>query len=68
MVAKILQTKGFESQNVKIIIDDDSSYPNPSGAEVKKSLNWLCSNRSANDVIFFHFSGHGTQVCIVKIL
>lgn len=63
MVAKILDSKGFESENVRLIIDDDKSYPDPTGAEVKKSLNWLCSNRSPDDVIFFHFSGHGTQVC-----
>ena len=47
-----------------MIIDDDDDYPDPTGAEVKKALEWLCSDRSEDDVIFFHFSGHGTQVRI----
>lgn len=62
MVKKILNTKGFEDENIQMIIDDDRSAINPSGANVKKALYWLCNNRSEDDVIFFHFSGHGTQV------
>lgn len=45
-----------------MLTDDDDSYGDPSGAEVKKALEWLCMDRSEDDVIFFHFSGHGTQV------
>lgn len=45
-----------------MIVDDDDSCPDPSGAVVKKALDWLCSDRSEDDVIFFHFSGHGTQI------
>lgn len=55
-------SKGFKEENIKLLIDDDDNYPSPSGAEVKTALQWLCAGRSENDVIFFHFSGHGTQI------
>lgn len=45
-----------------MINDEDDSVPDPSGAEVKKGLKWLCDGRSADDVVVFHYSGHGTQV------
>ncbi len=62
IIYKILESKGFEPSDIKLIIDDDDSVPDPNGAEVKKALNWLCTDRSPDDVIFFHFSGHGTQI------
>lgn len=66
MVKKILQSKGFEDSNIQMIIDDDRSYPDPSGTNVKKALYWLCSERTPEDVVFLHFSGHGTQVRIKR--
>lgn len=62
MVKKILDSKGFADEDVKLIIDDDRAFPDPNATNVKKALQWLCSNRTSDDVIFFHFSGHGTQV------
>jgi len=58
----IAKSKGFKSKNVRMIVDDDDSVPDPSGHEVKKALHWLCTGREAGDIIFFHFSGHGTQL------
>lgn len=59
---RIVESKGFEEKNIKLIVDDDDNYADPSGAELKKALQWLCTGRSKDDVIFFHFSGHGTQI------
>eukprot|EP00171_Calliarthron_tuberculosum_P003988 IDg3988t1 len=58
----ILESKGFDEENIKMIVDDDEDVADPSGAEVKKALDWLTTDRSAEDIIFFHFSGHGTQI------
>lgn len=58
----IVKSKGFKSRNVQMIVDDDDSVPDPSGHELKKALKWLCTGREVGDVIFFHFSGHGTQL------
>lgn len=42
--------------------DVDSDVDAPSGVNVKKGLDWLCSGRTKNDVVVFHYSGHGTQI------
>lgn len=62
IISKILDSKGFDAENVRLIVDDDDSVADPSGVEVKKALDWLCTDRHEDDIIFFHFSGHGTQV------
>ena len=59
---EIVEAKGFEEENIRLIVDDDDDYPDPSGSEVKKALEWLTTDRSEDDIIFFHFSGHGTQI------
>lgn len=47
---------------MRMLVDDDESYPSPNHVNVKKALNWLCQDREDGDIIFMHFSGHGTQV------
>jgi Caspase domain len=42
--------------------DEESHLDNPTGANVKKALDWLCSNRQSDDILVFHYSGHGTLV------
>lgn len=61
-MVNLLQSKGFEDENVKLLVDDDDRYDPPNHVNVKNALNWLCSSRESEDVIFMHFSGHGTQV------
>ncbi len=62
IMKEIIESKGFEEEDIRLIVDDDDDYPDPSGAEVKKALAWLTTDRSEDDVIYFHFSGHGTQI------
>lgn len=63
----MLTTKfGFAAEDIRLLIDEDDpdniSYAKPNWVNIKASLNWLCTNRSVSDVIYFHFSGHGTQL------
>eukprot|EP00177_Eucheuma_denticulatum_P004689 GFKZ01008516.1.p1 GENE.GFKZ01008516.1~~GFKZ01008516.1.p1 ORF type:complete len:494 (+),score=74.78 GFKZ01008516.1:278-1759(+) len=58
----LLESKGFEEENIKLIVDDDDDYESPNHINVKNALNWLCTGREPGDIIFMHFSGHGTQV------
>lgn len=58
----MLESKGFDPENIRPLIDDDDSFPVPNHVNVKKALTWLCSDREEGDIIFMHFSGHGTQV------
>ena len=54
----IIKSKGFDDDDIKILRDDSSRYEEPTGTNVKKALSWLCDNRSADDVLYMHFSGH----------
>lgn len=49
---------GFtDVNNVKIITDNDATTRN-----IKSGLSWLVEGAAAGDVLFFHFSGHGSQM------
>lgn len=62
LMVNLLLSKGFEEENIKLLVDDDDEYDSPNHVNVKNALNWLCRDREPGDVIFMHFSGHGTQV------
>eukprot|EP01025_Chloroclados_australasicus_P066400 TRINITY_DN9149_c2_g1_i1.p1 TRINITY_DN9149_c2_g1~~TRINITY_DN9149_c2_g1_i1.p1 ORF type:complete len:403 (-),score=48.30 TRINITY_DN9149_c2_g1_i1:436-1527(-) len=53
---------GFEEQNITVLIDTDESYEQPTGGNIKNQLRNLVKQTQEGDVLFFHFSGHGTQV------
>ena len=62
LMVNLLKSKGFEDEDIKLLVDDDDSYDSPDHVNVKNALSWLCTGRSPGDIIFMHFSGHGTQV------
>ncbi|CDF37365.1 metacaspase type II, MCP1 [Chondrus crispus] len=62
LMVNLLHSKGFEDEDIKLLVDDDDSNDSPNHVNVKKALDWLCTGRSEGDTIFMHFSGHGTQV------
>ena len=62
LMVNLLHSKGFDDDDIKILVDDDDSYDSPNHVNVKKALDWLCTGRSEGDTIFMHFSGHGTQI------
>jgi len=57
-----VKIKGFQEKDIKILIDTDSSYMQPTGENIRKELSAMCANAQPGDYIFMHFSGHGTQV------
>lgn len=61
-MVNLIKSKGFEDDDIKILVDDDESYESPNHVNVKNALSWLCKGREEGDIIFMHFSGHGTQV------
>nr|AMB37187.1 caspase-like protein [Neoporphyra haitanensis] len=56
--------KGFDESDITILKDDGSCSDEliPTGANIRKCLTKLCTEAEEDDVIFIHFSGHGTQV------
>jgi len=58
----LMRVKGFEEESIKILIDTDSSYEQPTGENIRRELAKMCKEAEPGDYIFMHFSGHGTQV------
>lgn len=62
IMMNLIKSKGFEDEDIKLLVDDDDNCDSPNHVNVKNALDWLCKGRTAGDIIFMHFSGHGTQV------
>eukprot|EP00187_Rhodella_violacea_P005441 CAMPEP_0174902612 /NCGR_PEP_ID=MMETSP0167-20121228/38783_1 /TAXON_ID=38298 /ORGANISM="Rhodella maculata, Strain CCMP736" /LENGTH=338 /DNA_ID=CAMNT_0016144689 /DNA_START=46 /DNA_END=1062 /DNA_ORIENTATION=+ len=58
----LVDLKGFDESDITILIDTDDQYESPTGANMKKALNKLVAEASVGDILFVHYSGHGTQV------
>uniref|UniRef100_A0A383VPH1 Peptidase C14 caspase domain-containing protein n=1 Tax=Tetradesmus obliquus TaxID=3088 RepID=A0A383VPH1_TETOB len=53
---------GFAPENITKLIDTDPSGEQPTGANIKRHLTEMVAASQPGDVLFFHYSGHGTQV------
>ena len=53
---------GFSKDDITILVDTDSAYTLPTGANIRKAMNDLVSNAQSGDVLFFHYSGHGARL------
>lgn len=58
------QKTGFPVDEMAILVDE-SDFPNvtalPNRANIIKYMAWLVKGAKAGDVLFMHYSGHGTQ-------
>ncbi|KAJ9048575.1 Ca(2+)-dependent cysteine protease [Entomophthora muscae] len=54
---------GFSIHNMKILTDNQSHNPlyMPTRKNMIQAMQWLVSDASPNDSLFFYFSGHGGQ-------
>lgn len=62
MTAMITTHYGFDPANIKTLIDTDPEQESPTGANIKKNLKEIVAATVPGDILFIHFSGHGTQV------
>ncbi|KFK42336.1 hypothetical protein AALP_AA2G243200 [Arabis alpina] len=53
---------GFVEEDIKVLIDTDKSYTQPTGKNIRRALSELVKPAKSGDVLFVHFSGHGTRV------
>ena len=60
----LLQRFGFDSSHFELLTDVPvpGSLILPTGANIKAALNRMVDMAEAGDVLFFHFSGHGTTI------
>ncbi|CAN4120930.1 unnamed protein product [Withania somnifera] len=58
----LLNRYGFAEEDITVLIDTDDSYTQPSGRNIRKALSDLVKSAESGDVLFVHYSGHGTRL------
>ncbi|KAL9298184.1 hypothetical protein ACSQ67_024080 [Phaseolus vulgaris] len=53
---------GFSEDNITVLIDTDKSYREPTGKNIRSALTSLVRSAEDGDVLFVHYSGHGTRL------
>lgn len=53
---------GFAEEDITVLIDTDKSYNQPTGKNIRHALSELVKPAKPGDVLFVHYSGHGTRV------
>lgn len=54
---------GFDPSNIELLTDaPHSSNKLPTGANIKEALANMVDGAEAGDVLYFHYSGHGTRI------
>ncbi|XP_047312284.1 metacaspase-9-like [Impatiens glandulifera] len=65
MADLLVKRMGFDPLNIELLIDDHGHdhalMGMPTGENVKKALGRMIDCAQSGDVLFFHFSGHGTR-------
>jgi hypothetical protein len=55
----LMQNCGYTTENMKVLTDNDII---PTNKAIKENIEWLLSGASEGDTLFFHYSGHGSNV------
>ncbi|KAL5789604.1 hypothetical protein ACOSQ2_004492 [Xanthoceras sorbifolium] len=60
----LIKQFGFDPSRIELLTDAPagSSLVVPTGANIKAALNRMVDGAEAGDVMFFHYSGHGTRI------
>ncbi|KAG7590701.1 Caspase-like domain superfamily [Arabidopsis suecica] len=58
----LLDRFGFAEEDITVLIDTDKSYTQPTGKNIRQALSELIKPAKSGDVLFVHYSGHGTRV------
>ncbi|XP_074571984.1 metacaspase-4-like [Curcuma longa] len=58
----LVERFGFAEDDITVLIDTDDSYTMPTGANIRRALAGLVADAQPGDILFVHYSGHGTRV------
>jgi hypothetical protein len=59
---ELLQSEGFQAKDMVILTDDQRQRQfQPTRDNILRACQWLVAGAQRGDVLFFHFSGHGSQ-------
>ncbi|KAJ4866582.1 Metacaspase-8 [Raphanus sativus] len=53
---------GFSNDNITVLIDTETSGPQPTGKNIRDALNKLIADGESGDTLVVHYSGHGTRL------
>ena len=59
---------GFEPDDIQVLTDVPGAPVMPTGANIRLALRRMVDRAEPGDVLFFHYSGHGTLIPAVKPL
>eukprot|EP01018_Ginkgo_biloba_P039148 Gb_08837 [translate_table: standard] len=62
MQKSLIQRFGFIGENIKLLIDTDATHTQPTGQNICHALVKMVQRAKPKDVLFFHYSGHGTLI------
>ncbi|KAL7587375.1 hypothetical protein Lser_V15G39388 [Lactuca serriola] len=57
---------GFDPNRINLLTDAPGSLVMPTGANIKDALDHMVDQAEPGDVLYFHYSGHGTRVPSIK--
>jgi Caspase domain len=66
MTETLVSRFGFNRSDVTVLTDEPESEPKPTGANIKRVLGDMIAKANSGDVLFFHYSGHGTLIPATK--
>ncbi|KFK24867.1 hypothetical protein AALP_AA8G035200 [Arabis alpina] len=68
MKETLLTRFGFKQSDMEVLTDEPESKVKPTGANIKAALRRMVdkAQTGSGDVLFFHYSGHGTRIPSVK--
>ncbi|PIN10208.1 hypothetical protein CDL12_17202 [Handroanthus impetiginosus] len=58
----LVERFGFAEKDIKVLIDTDDSYTQPTGRNIRAALADLVRSAEPGDFLFVHYSGHGTRL------
>ncbi|KAJ1442443.1 Caspase-like domain superfamily [Sesbania bispinosa] len=58
----LIERYGFSEDDITVLIDTDDSYTEPTGKNIRRALAGLVRSAEPGDVLFVHYSGHGTRL------
>ncbi|KMT14921.1 hypothetical protein BVRB_3g064350 [Beta vulgaris subsp. vulgaris] len=62
----LIKRFGFEENDIELLTDAHDSSISPTGANIKKALGDMVDRAEEGDVLYFHYSGHGTLIPSLK--
>lgn len=59
----LIQRFGYKEEDIELITDElGSNSIKPTGANIKKAVQQMVDRAKEGDVLYFHYSGHGTLI------